>query len=106
MLLEILNMTGHSIQDLSIETLENARRELARHILTIETPVEDRYKKTIDELKSYKEKFYNPASHFEEYPQLTRAFQAVLDDFKGILNADDNFIIEKLNEDLDNLTKK
>ena len=106
MLLEILNMTGHSIQDLSIETLENARRELARHILTIETPVEDRYKKTIDELKSYKEKFYNPASHFEEYPQLTRAFQAVLDDFKGILNADDNFIIEKLNEDLDKLNKE
>lgn len=106
MLLEILNMTGHSIQDLSIETLENAKRELARHILTIETPVEDRYKKTIDELKSYKEKFYNPASHFEEYPQLTRAFQAVLDDFKGILNADDNFIIEKLNEDLDKLNKE
>ena len=57
-------------------------------------------------MKSYKEKFYNPASHFEEYPQLTRAFQAVLDDFKGILNADDNFIIEKLNEDLDKLNKE
>jgi len=106
MLLEILNMTGHSIQDLSIETLENAKRELARHILTIETPVEDRYKKTTDELKSYKEKFYNPASHFEEYPKLTRTFQTVLDDFEGILNADDNFTIEKLNEDLEKLNKE
>ena len=95
-----LDLLGYPLEEISESSLEEIGASVFLQKACISTPFELKKASVLDELKSYRRRFYDKNSNYERHSFLEGAYEEVLNDFEAILNNDKEVTFKKLKDDL------